>query len=270
MVERREIIPADPELRCAAHRRAAKFRVKFRAEANCYTARMFTGIVQAKVLVQAIDRHAAGARLTIDRSSWTPAHGYTPAPGDSICVAGVCLTITEATADALSFDVVAETLRCTTLGDLKPNAIVNLEPALLASQPLGGHVLQGHVDALGTVADVQRDEAECRIAIELPAPSSDLADLVVPKGSIAVDGVSLTVASAAADRFEVALIPTTLSLTTLGTAEVGDHVNLETDILTRTVVHALKRWQGGGDAKPGRASEPVTWRLLREAGFVRQ
>ncbi|MEX2672918.1 MAG: riboflavin synthase [Phycisphaeraceae bacterium] len=227
---------------------------------------MFTGIVQSKVFVESFDRNDFGGRLIVAREGWTPAGGYEPAMGDSICLSGVCLTVVQATPTQLVFDVIAETLRCTTLGALKSGDAINLEPALLPSQPLGGHFLQGHVDGVGTVRDVIEGDAEWRMTIE---PSVALMDYIAPKGSIAIDGVSLTVASVTPTSFDVALIPTTLQLTTLARLEPAMRVNLESDMLARTVVHALKRWQGVDGAKAGGAGgEPVTWSLLREAGFV--
>lgn len=221
---------------------------------------MFTGIVQTRGRVARLDRNAFGLRLTVNTQGWTPAGGYRPGHGDSICVSGVCLTVVEATPDALAFDVIAETLDKTTLGRLAPGDAVNLEPAVLPTQPMGGHFMQGHVDGVGTIVGVRRGEDEVRLAVEPPAP---LMDYVVPKGSIAIDGVSLTIASLIDTAFEVALIPTTLQLTTLGDAEKGDAVNLEADILSKTIVHHLRRIRRGG----GEDAEPVTMALLQRAGF---
>ncbi|MEX0655445.1 MAG: riboflavin synthase [Phycisphaeraceae bacterium] len=229
---------------------------------------MFTGIVQSKVIVRRFDRNDFGGRLVVDRQGWTPAGGYEPAAGDSIAINGVCLTVVEAAAEHLAFDVIAETLRCTTLGELAAGHSVNLEPALLPSQPLGGHFMQGHVDGVGTVTARRPGDDEWRLTITPPAA---LMDYVTPKGSITIDGVSLTIASVTDTTFDVALIPTTLELTTLSQRAVGDRVNLESDMLARSVVHVLKRWQGGdggGRENQPAKGEPVTWALLREAGFV--
>lgn len=229
---------------------------------------MFTGIVQSKVSVQRFDCNDFGARLVVSRQGWTPAGGYEPSPGDSIAVDGVCLTVVEATAEHLAFDVIAETLRCTTLGERVAGHSVNLEPALLPTQPLGGHFMQGHVDGVGTVTAIAKGDDEWRLTL---APPAALMDYVTPKGSIAIDGISLTIASVTDTTFDVALIPTTLELTTLSQRAVGDRVNLESDMLARSVVHVLKRWQGSGgagsDGGPAKG-EPVTWALLREAGFA--
>ena len=237
---------------------------------------MFTGLVVNKLPVAAFDAHPRGARLAIDVSEHRFARP--PAPGDSIAVAGVCLTVTEADATRLGFDVITETLNRTTLGRLEPGHRVNIEPSLAAGDALGGHFVQGHVDALGRVRRVVDDAAEYRITIEpesapiaaaereasvFPAPA-DVMDLVAPKGSIAVDGVSMTIASVTATAFDIALIPTTLELTTLGELAAGDRVNLETDIIARSVVHYLRRQrQGGGDD-----GNTVDWDTLRGAGFV--
>ncbi|MFA9477806.1 riboflavin synthase [Phycisphaerales bacterium AB-hyl4] len=261
MKEILSLVEADKDLCGSGHREPLPI-----ARFVATLARMFTGIVQSKVSVVHFDRNDFGGRLVVSRAEWTPIGGYEPTLGDSICLAGVCLTVVEATAAALSFDVIAETLRCTTLGELKPGDAINLEPALLPSQPLGGHFLQGHVDGVGTVRNVHKADDEWRITIE---PPTVMMDYVAPKGSIAIDGVSLTVASVSTSTFDVALIPTTLELTTLAQLESGMRVNLESDMLARTVIHTLKRWQGSHvQSEDGKRGEPVTWSLLREAGFV--
>ncbi len=224
---------------------------------------MFTGIVQAWGRIEAVNRNPFGVRLVIDRGSWQPP-GYEPAPGDSISVSGVCLTVMEATGQTLGFDVIAETLDKTTLGELTPGSEVNLDPAVLANQPLGGHFVQGHVDGVGRVTQVYSGSDEWRVTVEPPA---ELAPYIVPKGSVAIDGVSLTVAAVSdgagggAVDFQVALIPTTLERTTLGRVNEGQRVNLETDIISKTIVHYLRHL--GSDEKP-----TVTIEALRHAGFV--
>lgn len=217
---------------------------------------MFTGIVQAKVEIQSIEPRPFGRRLIIDRSNWQPTNDYVPGHGDSICISGVCLTVVETSATTLSFDVIVETLNKTTLGDLQPGSAVNIEPSVTPNQPLGGHFMQGHVDATGEIASVTNSDAEWRVAIKPPA---HLMAYIVPKGSIAIDGISLTIASVNEDTFDVALIPTTLELTTLGGANVGDMVNLETDILARTIVHQLRRMEKGGQA--------IRKEVIERAGF---
>lgn len=203
---------------------------------------MFTGIVQCIGRVVTAEANPFGVRLTVRY----PADGLrpVPGPGDSVAVNGCCLT--HAPADAadrqpgrLAFDVIRETLHKTTLGHLKPDDAVNLEPSLTANTPIGGHFVQGHIDATGVITELRRGDDEVRLTIQTPPA---LTDLIVPKGSIAVDGVSLTIASidSPENRFTVALIPTTLKLTTLGDAAAGRSVNLEADMLVKTVAHLLR------------------------------
>lgn len=199
---------------------------------------MFTGIVQHKARVRSFDRNDFGARLVVDHSAWRPACAIEP--GHSICVSGVCLTVVATDESTMAFDVIAETLAKTSLGDVSSGDAVNLEHALLPTTPMGGHFLQGHVDAVGRVTRVVSTAEECRITV---TPPVELMDYIVPKGSVGIDGVSLTVASVTRDDFDVALIPTTLAITTLGTLRDGDRVNLETDIISKTIVHWLQRRQ---------------------------
>lgn len=194
---------------------------------------MFTGLVQSVGTVSASTPTPAGRRLEIDPGPWD----HRPAAGESICVAGACLTQSGPFAGTLVFDVIPETLRQTTLGRLTPGAAVNLERSLAAGDLVGGHFVQGHIDGLGTVEDVSGgDEYRLRVA----APP-EVAAFLVPKGSIAIEGVSLTIASIDGDSFEVALIPTTLAETTLGALAAGDTVNLEADSLAKTVAALLER-----------------------------
>jgi riboflavin synthase len=197
---------------------------------------MFTGIVQARGRVAAAERNAFGVRLVIDTQGWMPGN-TTLKHGDSICVSGVCLTLVTQDARGLHFDVIGETLAKTTLGDLAPGSSVNIEPSLTPTSQLGGHFLQGHVDGVGTITKVARSAEEVRITVE---PPKELVDYIVPKGSIAIDGVSMTIAAVKDGQFELALIPTTLQLTTLGLAKEGDRANLEADILAKTIVHYLR------------------------------
>lgn len=221
--------------------------------------RMFTGIVQTTGQIAAATSVPGGLRLTINVSHWEPEGGYVVEPGHSICVSGVCLTVTRAEHDGLAFDVIRETLDKTTLGGLAVGDRVNIEPAVLPGQPLGGHFMQGHVDGVGAVTAIHAGEDEWRITV---APPAELMAYIIPKGSVAIDGVSLTLAEVHDDTFEVALIPTTLDITTLGQQKVGDHVNLEADILAKSVVTVLKRMQSGGE------TPEVTMDLLRRAGFT--
>lgn len=223
---------------------------------------MFTGIVQCMGRLIASNAIDTGVRITIEQQGdWQAAsHGdYRPAPGDSICVNGACLTVTNREDKSLTFDVIPETLDKTTLGELRPGDAVNLEPAVTTAQPLGGHFMQGHIDGVGQVAAVIENDAGWRMTI---TPPPELMPYVIPKGSIAIEGVSLTLAAVCADGFEVALIPTTLDVTTLGRLEAGNKVNLEADILAKTVVHTLGQQRGGS------SDSAITMLTLRDAGFV--
>jgi riboflavin synthase len=219
---------------------------------------MFTGIVQAKGKVARLDPTDAGVRLVIDRQGWQPA-GIAINEGDSICVSGVCLTVVAHDETTVAFDVIGETLAKTTLGGLDVGSAVNLEPSLTATTPMGGHFVQGHVDGVAAVRDVTVNGDDYRIAIEPPA---ELMEYIVPKGSVTIDGVSMTVAAVTREHFEIALIPTTLELTTLGDAKAGTKVNLETDIVSKTIVNWMRLRSSAGD------DAGVTRDTLREAGFM--
>ena len=186
---------------------------------------MFTGIVRERGRVVSADRNGAGVHLRIAAGETAQA-----APGDSISVSGCCLTVTKVDGEALEFDAVPETIARTTLGALEAGAEVNLEPALRAGEPLGGHFVQGHVDGRARVtASIPRATARA-CALELPA---ELLRYCVEKGSLAVDGVSLTIAALDDDGVEVALVPFTLEHTTLGALGPGDEVNVEVDLLAK-------------------------------------
>lgn len=220
-------------------------------------ATMFTGIVQARGRLAAIEDRPFGKRLIVDTFNWHPPGGYRPAPGESICISGVCLTVVVFDDHTLHFDVITETLAKSKLGDLKAGDEVNIEPSVTPNQPLGGHFMQGHVDSVGVISKVVAEQAEWRLTIE---PTRPLMDCIIAKGSVAIDGVSLTIAEVGASDFEVALIPTTLELTTLGGAAVGQRVNLEGDIIAKTIVTYLKRQSQQGEA--------ITLASLQQAGFV--
>jgi riboflavin synthase len=188
---------------------------------------MFTGLVQGIGRVAAIERSDDGARITIE----TPLASELNA-GDSIAVNGVCLSAAALRDGSFASDAMNETLARSSLGDLTLDAQVNLELPLRATDRLGGHVVQGHVDGIGTVANVAEDGFARRIRVEA---SPDLLRYVIEKGSIAVDGVSLTVADLDSRSFTVSLIPETLQRTNLGHARPGDRVNLEVDVLAKYV-----------------------------------
>lgn len=186
---------------------------------------MFTGIVEELGEVTGVEQRADAARVTVRGPLVTQDARH----GDSIAVNGVCLTVVEVTDGEFTVDVVAETLRRTSLDKIEPGRVVNLERAMPADGRFGGHVMQGHVD--GTAVFLSR-EPEGLTHFAFPP---ELGRYIVEKGSIAVDGISLTVAGVAGEEFSVALIPTTLRLTTLGRAEPGDRVNLEVDVLAKYV-----------------------------------
>jgi riboflavin synthase len=158
--------------------------------------------------------------------------------GESVAVNGVCLTVAEISNGRLSFDVIPETLAKTNLGRLKAGDEVHVERSLRVGDRFDGHVVQGHVDGTARVVAVRSDPADWRMTLE---PLAELARYIVPKGSVTLDGVSLTVAAIDGVRFDVALIPTTLQITRLGKRKVGDEVNLECDVLTKTIVATMER-----------------------------
>jgi riboflavin synthase len=193
---------------------------------------MFTGLVEA--VGQLVERKptAGGSRLRIS----TALSGEL-APGDSLAVNGVCLTVILAEHGDVHADVGPETLRVTTLGSVPHGAAINLERPLRADSRFGGHFVQGHVDAIGHVEEIRRESEFSWLTISFPRP---LAAYIIPKGSIAVDGISLTVAGLGADRFDVMIVPFTLAHTNLGSARVNDAVNLECDMVGKYVVRAAE------------------------------
>ena len=195
---------------------------------------MFTGIVREQGQVVSAEAGGAGVRLVVD----APVTAGAVAVGDSVSISGVCLTVTAAANGSLAFDVVHETLNRTAFGDLAPGTPVNVEPALRAGDPLGGHYVQGHVDGVGRIRRIDPEGDGRRVWID---PPSELERYLVEKGSVAVDGVSLTVAQLDESGFAVALIPHTLAVTTLGGRAAGDLVNLEVDVLAKYVERLVLR-----------------------------
>jgi riboflavin synthase alpha subunit len=189
---------------------------------------MFTGIVRERGVVVSARGGTSGLALVVE----APQTAAATALGDSVSIDGVDLTATEIVDGRMTFHAVPETLARTTLGALEAGVEVNLEPALRAGEPLGGHYVQGHVDGVGRLRSVEREGEGLRVWVE---PPPRLVRYIVEKGSIAVQGVALTVAELAGDAFAVALIPYTLEVTTLGTVAVGDRVNLEVDVLAKYV-----------------------------------
>ncbi len=193
---------------------------------------MFTGIVEELGTVAAVEDQGDAIRLTIDAATVLDGTGL----GDSIAVNGCCLTVTSVAGSTWTADVMQETLDKTSLAGVRPGDRVNLERAVTADKRLGGHIVQGHVDGVGTV--VRRTPSEHWEVVEIAMPPA-LSRYLVDKGSITVDGVSLTVVEAGEDRFTVSLIPETLARTTLGTRAPGDRVNLEVDVIAKHVERLL-------------------------------
>jgi riboflavin synthase len=211
---------------------------------------MFTGLVQSSGTVIDNQLTTAGCRIVVELGTLAPVHHGL---GQSIAVNGVCLTVAEnISPGVVAFDVIRETLRRTTLAELKPESRVNLEGALLAGEPFGGHFVQGHVDAIADVLEVKSSVTDWRIRLSLP---SHARPLIVEKGSITVDGVSMTVAGRDADTFTLALIPTTLQATTLGALRPGCQVNLETDILARSIWNYVQNMPSSISGVPNPAAQ---------------
>lgn len=193
---------------------------------------MFTGIVREQGVVESASGGPGGLRLHLR----APGTAAGVATGDSVALDGVCLTVTSATDGVLAFDVVPETLSRTTLGGLRAGDRVNVEPAVRAGEPLGGHIVQGHVDGVGSVRAVEPEGDGVRMEVDLPP---GLARYCVEKGSITIQGVSLTVAALTPAGLCVALVPHTLEATNLGVATPGSQVNLEVDVIAKHVERLL-------------------------------
>lgn len=194
---------------------------------------MFTGIVEARGRVAHLEMRPEAIRLRIDAPDvMEGVHA-----GDSIAVNGVCLTVVDPTPGGFGADVMQETMRRSSLGDLQPGGAVNLERAVRAMDRLGGHIVQGHVDCTGTVASIDSRDDWTLVRIDVPEV---MTRYMVEKGSICVDGVSLTIVSVDGQGFTVSLIPTTLTETTLGTRCVGDRVNIEVDVVAKYVERLLE------------------------------
>lgn len=206
---------------------------------------MFTGIIETTSRIIGVASGPMFRRLTVV-SLWDDVR-----LGESIAVNGCCLTVAELPPGEIGFDVIAETLAKTNLGSLAEGDEVHLERALRIGDRVDGHFVQGHIDGTARLVEYRNDGKEFRLAVEAPA---ELAKYLAPKGSVTIDGVSLTIASLNDNVFEVALIPTTLARTTLGKRPIGWAFNLETDILSKTVVAWLER-QG----MTGRQGDRETW-----------
>jgi riboflavin synthase alpha subunit len=204
---------------------------------------MFTGIVRERGRVLRADGGPEGLSLELE----APETAALSAVGDSVSIGGACLTVTSVADGRLAFHAVPETIQRSSLGRLQPGAEVNLEPALRAGDPLGGHYVQGHVDAVGTVRSLDPEGDGARLWVDAPA---GVLRYCVDKGSITVEGVSLTIAGLDDDGLAIALVPHTLEATTLGTLTPGDPVNLEVDVLAK-YVEKLVRTDGPGTIRRG-------------------
>ena len=196
---------------------------------------MFTGIIEETGTVKSIRTGQDSAIVTVQARKVLEG----TVEGDSIAVNGVCLTVTSMTGDSFTADAMPETLRRSSLGSLKPGDMVNLERAMQAGGRLGGHIVSGHVDACGRVVSVTAAGIARIIRIEIPANASGLMPLIAVKGSVAVDGASLTVVAVDNDSFSVSLIPHTRSVSTLGTLRQGSMVNVEADVFARYITRIL-------------------------------
>jgi len=213
---------------------------------------MFTGLIEAVCKVKSVRRSGGAMLLTIDLGNLAD----DCKAGDSIAVNGVCLTITRLEGGLADFDVSRETLAKSTLDNLGPSSQVNIERAIKATDRFGGHFVQGHIDGTAIVKaiDKQGKFVDMKFATE-----AELLDSMVAKGSVAVDGISLTIAGMDKDGFSVALIPETLNRTALGKIKIGDKVNIETDIIVKTIKKQLDK------ILP--QSQPLTVDKLKESGF---
>ncbi len=205
---------------------------------------MFTGIVSHCAKVLAVEPRAAGSLLTVERPE-----AWSLETGESVAVSGVCLTALKSGAVPLLFDVSPETLHRSTLGALRPGDVVNLERALAAGDRMGGHVVSGHVDATTPVLAARETGDFWTYTVSL---GDEWARYVVEKGSVALDGISLTVARLRADAFDVAVIPETIRRTTLGVKRAGALVNVEVDLLGKYVERILAAWKDEGSGRDER------------------
>ena len=213
---------------------------------------MFTGIVETTGAVTFTRQSPGGRRLRVDVGPIARELSL----GASVCVSGVCLTVADLSEAAVEFDVIQETLDRSTLGAMRVGDRVNLERSLRVGDAVDGHFVQGHVDGVGVVDRVTASPREHVVWVR---PDENVSPYIIPKGSVAIDGVSLTIAGVRDGAFSVALIPTTLERTTVAALAAGDRVNLESDIIARTVVHQLSRLP---------ASTGLSLGMLREAGFA--
>jgi len=195
---------------------------------------MFTGLIEMLCIVKSVRNTAGAMQLTVDLGKLADETKV----GDSIAINGTCLTVAQLTANVAVFDVSPETLRKSALGKLKAGSQVNVERAVKAGDRLGGHIIAGHIDGTATIAAVHKQDKVWNIKFSAP---SELLDQMVVKGSVAVDGVSLTIASLDKGSFGAAIIPETLKKTTLGKIKIGDSVNIETDMIVKIIKKQLDK-----------------------------
>jgi len=219
---------------------------------------MFTGLIEAICIVTSVRPTAGGMLLTVDLANLA----VDSKVGDSIAINGACLTIARLDGNLATFDISPETLARTALGRLTSSSQVNVELAMKATDRFGGHFVQGHIDGVATIKTIKRegDFADMKFAAD-----PELLDQMVVKGSVAVDGISLTVAGMDQTSFRVAIIPQTLQKTTLGRAKIGDLVNIETDIIVKTIKKLLE--SALGHTKGGPKGQTLTAEKLRQLGF---
>lgn len=220
---------------------------------------MFTGLIEEVGVVRRLERTARGGRLSV--AAKTVLEGTRV--GDSLAVSGACLTVVGLDDSGFVVECMPETLTHTTLGEAHVGTLVNLERSLPVGGRLGGHLVLGHVDAVGEVTAVRPQGMAWEVRISLPG---QLVGCVAPKGSIAVDGISLTVIEVERTAFKVGIIPHTMAATTLGRVRVGQRVNLEADVLARYVRQVLQ--SGGGQASPAAAESRLSEQFLRKQGFI--
>lgn len=220
---------------------------------------MFTGIIQAVGTVAAMQDRGGDMCLRIHAGKLSLDD---VAIGDSLCTNGVCLTVTELPGDGYWADVSAETLNFTTLGELKTGSCVNLEKSLTPQSRLGGHIVSGHVDGVGEVVSLKEDARSIRVVVRAPA---QLARYIAHKGSICVDGTSLTVNAVDGAQFDLNIIPQTMAETVFGQYRPGSHVNLEVDVIARYLERLIQ-----GDAAAVRAAGGLSLDTLAEHGFLGQ
>ncbi len=218
---------------------------------------MFTGIIQTLGAIRKKEMRDGDARFTLQCGAFNMDE---VALGDSIAVNGVCLTTVEKTTNHFVADVSGETLSCTTLGDLETGAVVNLEMAMTPSTRLGGHLVSGHVDGVGQIQRRWSDGRSERFVIKAP---DALAKYIAEKGSICVDGISLTVNRVSGSEFELNVVPHTLQVTTMGKFVAGTRVNLEVDIIARYLERLMQ-----GDAAAAVSTGDLTQAVLQENGFL--